>query len=225
MTSASFTDTQTHIYKNGINYLQDKGVVTGYDGGSFQPNQTINRAEFTKIIVGSIATSAELKNCKTQYFTDVAPDAWFAQYVCVAKKKGIIDGYDDGTFKPAQNINFSEAAKIIGKIYGSNFTATDPWYETYVSWLDDNNAIPLTIVSFNKSITRGEMAEITWRVDAKNKTQPSMVYKNNRLIKLATNSSSSTLSSEQRLLYVKICHSRVAYQKFEDCMVQMVSQK
>jgi hypothetical protein len=140
------------------------------------------------------------------------------------KKKGIIQGYEDGTFKPTQNIIFAEGAKIISEVYGDGFTTTNPWYKTYFVWLDKKNAIPLTLFSEAKAITRGEMAEITWRVDSNKTDKPSMVYKNNRLLNISSDDNSS-ISSEQRLLYIKICHERSAYQSFEDCIIQMISQQ
>ena len=81
----------------------------------------------------------------------------------------LIDGYPDGTFKPASNINFAETAKIVANAFMLDLEGhkTDVWYEPYVRALEDLEAIPETIKSNDQLITRGEMAEIVYRVMAK----------------------------------------------------------
>jgi hypothetical protein len=48
-----FADVNGYAWENSINYLQENEVVGGYDDGSFKPEKLINRAEFTKIIMGA----------------------------------------------------------------------------------------------------------------------------------------------------------------------------
>lgn len=218
LASASFTDTSSHSYEIGINYLEQKGIVNGYSDGSFKPNSTINRAEFTKIIMGSVSTKQERARCNYSLFPDVSAGEWFTPYICVAKERGVIKGYADGMFKPTQTINFSEAAKIVSEVYGSNFTNSSVWYEPYMQFLDEKNAIPVSISSFTKSITRAEMSEIVWRLDAQKIDQKSMSYINNRLV----NASTSGVSSTQRQTYIKICKARSKYQSFEQCMQELI---
>ena len=92
-----------------------------------------------------------------------APE-WYFDYVCVAKHENIIGGYPDGSFKPAQEINFVEAAKIIGLAMGLRSETTDPWYKGYVDVLAAKNAIPVSITMFDQKITRGEMSEMIYRL-------------------------------------------------------------
>ncbi len=94
-----------------ILYTQDMHIIDGYPDGSFKPNGNINRAELMKIVVEmTVGTpdSSLYKNC----FPDVRTD-WYAPYVCLAEENRWIDGYPDGTFKPANNVNRAEALKII----------------------------------------------------------------------------------------------------------------
>ena len=180
-------------YAEALKYLKAEGIISGYSDGSFKPNNTINRAEFTKIISGAVATTQEINDCMAHYasqnsymatvFSDVTfamvggnEPAWYFDYVCIAKLKGFVSGYADGSFRPSQNINFAEAAKIITKALGYETGTTDPWYKTYVDQLDSKKAIPLTIQSFGKNITRGEMAEMIWRLKANITDQSSAHY-------------------------------------------------
>lgn len=96
-------------------------------------------------------------------FMDVVASDWYAKYVCFAKDKGIIGGYPDGTFKPAQNVNVAEALKIVLETYFGNVTPVDgEWYQKYVDyahkhdfWLDER-------VSESYLLKRGEMAGLMY---------------------------------------------------------------
>lgn len=54
----------------------------------------------------------QYQNC----FTDVK-DEWFAPYICYAKEKEWVDGYPDGSFKPAKFVNKAEAIKMLLETY------------------------------------------------------------------------------------------------------------
>lgn len=160
---------------DAIDYLKGEGVLEGYPDGTFKPANEINRAEFTKIVMGPIITDMSKKNC----FPDVNEE-WFAPYVCDAKDRGIIAGYPDGTFKPADNINFSEAAKIITNAYGIELgeDSADPerWYKTYITGMQAKNDIPLSVEFFDENVTRDEMAEMIYRLDADVNDKASRTY-------------------------------------------------
>lgn len=149
-------------YDEAIEYLKENNIAQGYEDGTFKPENKINRAEFTKIIINSTVNSEEIygSNC----FPDVKEE-WFAKYVCTAKRKGIIKGYNSGLFLPAKEISFTEAAKIVTLGYKFNITPnTQIWYQPYVSKLEEKNAKPSTISKTDQKITRGEMAEIIFNL-------------------------------------------------------------
>ncbi len=163
-TKASFEDVvMEHPNEAAIAYLKSKGIVKGYDDGTFLPDTTINRAEFMKIIIGAAILDPQGSGC----FTDVK-DEWFAKYICEAKNKGYVSGYPDGTFKPDLNISVVEASKIVVKAFGlKTETGTakgESWYKPFVTSLSAKNAIPVSIDYPEKKVTRGEMSEIAWRV-------------------------------------------------------------
>jgi hypothetical protein len=156
---------EDHMNFDAIQYLTDEGVLEGYPDGTYKPGDDINRAEFTKIVMGPIMTDMTKNNC----FPDVN-EQWFAPYVCDAKDRGVIAGYPDGTFKPGDKINFSEASKIVTNAYelGMGESSTDPtrWYKEYITALESEKAIPLSVGFFDEDITRDEMAEMIYRLDA-----------------------------------------------------------
>ena len=171
---ATMYDTKNHIYNSAISYLKDNEIVEGYDDGTFRPDNKINRAEFMKIIITAKYSQDYIDtNSKNSCFTDVKTQ-WFAPYICIAKNKNIVSGYSSGYFRPSQDISFVEAAKILSEVYGLEVIKGGNWYEGYVKALQNNNYIPLSIGVLNKDITRGEMAELIWRIKEQKKDQSSM---------------------------------------------------
>ena len=90
------------------------------------------------------------------------------------QKQGLVDGYDDGTFKPEQNINFVEASKIVVNTLKLQQGAEgENWFDTYVHALEEKEVIPFDVNGFDKPLTRGQMAEMIWRIDAERNLQAS----------------------------------------------------
>ncbi len=164
---------EKHQNYDAILYLKEEGVIEGYSDGTFRPDKRINRAEFLKIAMEGSGRDLGGKNC----FSDVA-EQWFAQYVCSAKNQGIIDGYPDGTFKPSNDINFVEASKIIANTLHLNINDSykDNWYHQFVKALEAKFAIPSSVDSFGKNITRGEMSEIIYRIVEEITDKKSLTY-------------------------------------------------
>ena len=166
--SALFLDAVGHRYEDAITYVLNEGIVSGYPDRSFKPDQAINRAEFTKIIMGArypaLVTSCDL----ALPFPDVATDAWYTPYVCAAYTKEIIQGYGDGMFKPEQEVNVAEAAKIIAHAYGlvPGTAAAATWYQPSVDALKRNTAYPPSVSDVAAKLTRGEMAYSVHRLEA-----------------------------------------------------------
>jgi hypothetical protein len=183
---AAFSDVKsTNVNYDAINYVQSQQIVQGYSDGTYGPDININRAEFTKIIINAVYSSSDIDGCIQKeveatngvaFFPDVPKTEWFAKYVCLAKVNGIISGYPDGTFKPANDIKFVEAAKIIVNGFKYQAGSDAIWYKPFVTVLAGKNAIPTTITGFEKLITRGEMAEMIYRLKAGITNKDSATY-------------------------------------------------
>lgn len=183
---ASFSDVgSNYTYAESIDYAENLDLVSGYPDGTFKPNNAINRAEFTKIIIGA-ALQYNSQQDPSGYdiyvpigvpFSDAQSGEWYIPYLRKAVENHIIDGYPDGTFKPADNINFAEAAKIIVNAFGYETTPdTKTWYKPYVEKLAEMNAIPTTISGFDYKISRGEMVEMMYRMHEGDNSRASRTY-------------------------------------------------
>lgn len=107
-----FSDvSSTAWYHNAVTYLSDRGIVSGYPDGTFDPDSEITRAELVKMVVSyaELAGIPEVSNS----FPDVASDHWAIWYIGVAEDAGYIEGYPDGTFGPERSINRAETVRII----------------------------------------------------------------------------------------------------------------
>lgn len=151
---------ENYPYMVAIKYLQDQNIVHGVDGGqSFEPKKVINRAAFLKMVTLMYeGVDVQKKDC----YQD-AMNMWFEQYVCEARDRGYIDA---GQFVyPDRQLNAAEAAKILSKAYKLPVTQGENWYEGYINALAAKKALPPTIVSFSQSLTRGEIAEMMYRLE------------------------------------------------------------
>jgi len=104
-------DVSGHKNEDAISYLYEKGIVGGYDDGTFKPDKTLNRAELLKILIGGTGAKPSLDD-----YHDCYPDVkkeWFAPYVCYATDKRWVEGYPDGTFKPEKTVIKAEAIKML----------------------------------------------------------------------------------------------------------------
>lgn len=102
-----------------------RGFIEGYPDGTLRPAAPINRAEALKILLLTANADrilAELGPVDTppQTFSDVPPHAWFAPHVAHGLTLGLLEGYPDGTFRPAQPITRAEAAKLVYLLMISN---------------------------------------------------------------------------------------------------------
>lgn len=154
--SSAFKDVPaSHANATAIQELKTKGIIGGYSDDTFKPENKINRAELTKIVVEAVYPGqAKGSNC----FADVKEE-WFAKYVCFAKDKDLISGYADSTFKPNDNINYVEALKItLGAFSYNPMAKTDVWYQAY---LDVANTLGVSVsTDNNEKISRGKMAQL-----------------------------------------------------------------
>ncbi|WP_252504375.1 S-layer homology domain-containing protein [Sporosarcina sp. Marseille-Q4943] len=93
---------------------EEDGEVYEYTSVLLKPENSITRAQFTKILVNAMnLTSGDIN--KT--FPDVKSSAWYYNYVQIASSRGIITGKEDGTFKPNDKITRAQMAAMIYRAF------------------------------------------------------------------------------------------------------------
>lgn len=135
----TFTDvTPDQQYGQAIYDLAKYGIINGIEQADgtfmFKPDDVITRAEFAKLLAVSIVGDVPL-NVTTTRFPDLAEDYWANPYIAYCVNAGIINGCEDGTFRPANPVTYGEALKMLVCSKGgqSVYQPTIPWYEGYIT--------------------------------------------------------------------------------------------
>lgn len=90
--------------------LEKKGVISGREKMKFEPNESVTREEFVKMIVTSLGIEVEDAECS---FDDVFESDWYYPYVANAYTAGIINGVTEQFFGSGTDITREEMAVII----------------------------------------------------------------------------------------------------------------
>ena len=101
-----FTDSTKIQYAEAVDVMSAVKVIDGYTDGSFNPTATLTRGAAAKIICNLILgpTTASALVADAAPYKDVPTNHTFAGYIAYCQKTGIISGYADGTFKPANSL-------------------------------------------------------------------------------------------------------------------------
>jgi hypothetical protein len=108
---AASSDIQGHWSESAVRSLIQAEVLNGYPDGSFKPDQSITRAEFTKIL----SSAYDVHPTVATSFSDVKTH-WAKDYIAALSEKKVINGYPDGTFRPERPISRAEMATMLSRI-------------------------------------------------------------------------------------------------------------
>lgn len=133
-----------------INTEYTKPYASGYDDGSFLPNNNITRGELAAMIA-RLSYGDDLPDGMYQAsFPDVDSDAWFNKYIGYLEDKDVLSGYEDGTFRPMDTITRGEISAVIARAqrydlisYNGIFTdvTENDWAKDYTETLADKNIV------------------------------------------------------------------------------------
>jgi len=119
----AFNDISNYVWAHdAINYLAEKGVISGKSEGVFAPGDKITRSELCKIVV--LAFDIPFTNLEGK-FTDVPIDSWEYDYVMAAYSAGLINGVSATEFDGNSEIKREDMACIISRYLGMKEESTD----------------------------------------------------------------------------------------------------
>ena len=118
-------------FNNAVSTLTNAGVLDGYEDGTFKPNGNITRAEFATITARFFEATYDGENL----FPDIEGH-WAQDYINEAANAGIVNGYEDGTFRPQQYITRAEAMTMVNRTIDRHPDA-DHLLDDMIVWPDN----------------------------------------------------------------------------------------
>lgn len=165
-TIPQFTDlNESHWAYESIQRLVEAGILEGYPDGTFKPEGNISRAELVKIV--NLIYSYNQKQENTE-LTDIIPEDWFYEHVLIAQKAGYIVGFEDGTFRPADDITREQLCKIIDAVNNlvelpfdkAPVDEVSPWAVEYVSRVISNRIMALDENNNFRALEKATRSEV-----------------------------------------------------------------
>ena len=112
-----------------IEYMAYHGVIKGYPEGDFRPSNNLTRAEFAALI----RRFTDLPDSTNDnIFPDLSEEHWAFDDIMALYSAGFLNGYEDGTMRPENQITRAEVMKVMNIILGRKPI------ESYVKSLDVN---------------------------------------------------------------------------------------
>lgn len=174
-TSNLFSDIDGHWAKEWIESAVKIGFVSGYEDGTFKPERTITRAEFSTMLNNAI----QIEITEKLNFSDVRESDWFYNEIQKSVAAGFFSGYENNTFRPNNPIKREEVAKVVagaittGNIEGEGATLLKD-YNTIQEWAKESvNTVynkgyilgyPNKTYMPSKALTRGEAVKIIFEI-------------------------------------------------------------
>ncbi len=139
----SYVTTDTIDLESGkVPSLTDEHIayVHGRDTGNFDAEDYVTRAEVSAMFSRLIVKKMVFLDGTESRFSDVEEGAWYTAYVKYLSNVDIVEGYEDGTFRPNNNITRAEFATIASRFFeleggqDNNFpdVASDHWAKSYI---------------------------------------------------------------------------------------------
>ena len=142
--NASYTSNAPDVaanawYTDFVNFAIQEGIMNGYEDGTFRPTANITRGEFAAMLARYVG----LSEIEGDRFGDMIGN-WANGYVNALAQAGIVDGFEDGTFKGNDLLTRAQAVKMINiainmkydasanYAYRFDDVASSAWYYSYV---------------------------------------------------------------------------------------------
>ena len=139
-------------YEEAVRYAYTHGIMEGMSATTFVPGKSLTRAEAVQVLYNLEGQPTVSGNAA---FPDLV-EKWYKPAIAWAEQTGVVDGYEDGTFRPGQPVNRMEFAQMLynyAKYKGYDLTAqgdltafpdgdsVQPWAETAMTWANGNQLI------------------------------------------------------------------------------------
>lgn len=156
-------DTTGTRFEEPMQILAALEIMIGDESGMFRPNDTIIRSEVAKMAVHAMGLENAAKSAQGETkFPDVGAEHWANGYINVAVAQGLIEGDDEGNFRPNDSITYAEAMAIFVRATGYQPKADSKggFPNGHILVGSDNGLNKNVEGSANEPISRGNVAYI-----------------------------------------------------------------
>lgn len=169
VSASNFSDIKDHKLEANINRAVEIGFINGFGDGTFRPDQSLTRAQFSKMLCEMLGVSDYMD----LDFKDIKYEDWHYKYVSSAVAYGFITGFGDNTFRPDQPVTRYQAAVMLERIIELKTTTGRTSYTDSASvpaWAKDGvefaaksgffDGFISDTFSGDKAMSRGEAAAV-----------------------------------------------------------------
>lgn len=113
--SAAFKDVPaTHWASQAIGIAQQHGLMQGISNDRFAPDQSMTREQMSVLLSRALKLTTGSGVAKT--FTDVPADSWSAEAIAAMSSRGLVDGFEGGTFRPLASLTRAQMAALLSRV-------------------------------------------------------------------------------------------------------------
>lgn len=120
-----------------VEYVLEQQIMWTRGEDGFDPGGEVTRVEFALAAIEQLYPNESFERCYeyiapslppkfTKLFADVPVESWFGKRLCAAMHAGLIQGLNDGSFRPFNAITAAEASKILARSYGLVYPSLQP---------------------------------------------------------------------------------------------------
>lgn len=148
--------------------LTELGILDGDENGNFNPHQNLTRAEFSKMIAPALngyEHLGELNFVRDEVLFNDIENHWGFKYIVFCQKNGLIDGFEDDTFRPDESLTYSQTIKMCLSAIGYSGLEkdTEPWHEKWTAMAYEYGLTETKIINPNEYINRIDAAKLVYK--------------------------------------------------------------
>ncbi|MEE1130029.1 MAG: S-layer homology domain-containing protein, partial [Caryophanon sp.] len=178
--AANFSDVdESNTHYTAITELAKRGIIQGFEDKTFRTDTAVTRGQAAKILTNILGLNIHDSNSKT--FTDVPESNYYYPYISALANAGIINGFEDGSFKPNDTITRGQMAKMIALGFDLQLSneaspfedvPTTHEYAPYIQALYTHSITTgktATTYDMKNVVTRGQLASFVIRAEKQTK--------------------------------------------------------
>ena len=179
-TGAAFTDQDEIQNAEAVDMTSALGIIDGYEDGSFQPAENIERGEAAKMISAMLNGGRDsVQETTESSYNDVlgSVDAWANKYIEYCTARGIVSGVGGDRFAPASNVTGTQLAKML--LVSLGYDSVKEGYQDNAMWSVNVNTdavaaglyAGIETIDMSAPLSRDNAAQMIW-----NALQANTVY-------------------------------------------------